>query len=133
MFRASGSGEDVDGLRKQIDFLSSQLLEAQSHKLVLETRLGEKERNIKQTEDALANTMADMKHVRAEAQKSFLKHDKRSKEGSCALYINSCLAIIFDCRRERFNFFIIWLFSGSNKSSISICCIHVWKTRNGRI
>ncbi|XP_075258718.1 uncharacterized protein LOC142350677 [Convolutriloba macropyga] len=78
--RASGSGEDVEGLRKQIETLSSRLLEAQSHKLLLETRLVEKDRSIKQLEDSLANTMADMKHVRAEAQKSFIKHDKKTKE-----------------------------------------------------
>ena len=80
-FRASGSGEDVEGLKSQIGEVSCRLIEAQSHKLLLEGKLQEKDKLIKSLQDSLANTLADMKHIRGETQKSLGKHEKRTREG----------------------------------------------------
>lgn len=80
LLRASGSGEDVDSLKSQIEEVSCRLIEAQSHKLLLESKLQEKDKIIKSLQENLANTLADMKHIRAETQKSISKHEKRTRE-----------------------------------------------------
>ena len=85
--RASGSAEDVEGLKSQIEDVSNRLIEAQNHKLFLESKLQEKDKIIKTLQDNLANTLADMKHIRGETQKSMAKHEKRTREGWFVIFV----------------------------------------------